>query len=202
VLTGWTSGRFDANSATKRASSVLVPSPKAKTSANNTSVASSFAALLGTLGEQEAFELFEYGMGQFEHVGYVLAEFQRGFRITASFSATGRPEDLAPTLALRDRVRLANLVALFAHSLGRIAEAWVPRQLVEAKPRKPLGNSYPLVPGPARAHRPCRRQRPDRASRQHPCLDSAHGRHGIHHRSPPTQRASLARRGRLAGRAW
>ena len=51
--------------------------------------------------EQEAFDLFWYGLGNYEHLGWVLGEYERGYRILAAFSATGRPEDLGATMALR-----------------------------------------------------------------------------------------------------
>ena len=79
--------------------------------------------------EQEAFDLFWYGMGSYEHLGWVLGEYQRGYRILAAFSVTGRPYDLAPTMMLRERSVLANTLALFASKLGRMVEAWATRQV-------------------------------------------------------------------------
>lgn len=82
--------------------------------------------------EQEAFELYWYGAGGYEHLGKVLGEYQRGYRILAAFSATGQPEDLGPTIAPRWRSLLANALALYAHGLGRLAEAWAIRQVDDA----------------------------------------------------------------------
>ncbi|HEV7570745.1 MAG TPA: DUF4062 domain-containing protein [Thermoanaerobaculia bacterium] len=79
--------------------------------------------------EQEAFELYWYGLGSYEHLGRVLGEYERGYRILAAFSATGRLEDLAVTLALRERSILANALSLFARQLGRLAEAQAIRRL-------------------------------------------------------------------------
>lgn len=79
--------------------------------------------------EQEAFNLYWYGMGGFENLGGVLGEYQRGYRILAAFSATGRPEDLGPTMVLRSRTLLANDLALFALRLGRLKETWAIRQV-------------------------------------------------------------------------
>ncbi len=79
--------------------------------------------------EQEAFELFWFGLGNYRHLGWVLGEYERGHRIVAAFSATGRAEDLAPSMALRKRSLLANALALFAQRLGRLAEAWAVRQV-------------------------------------------------------------------------
>jgi tetratricopeptide (TPR) repeat protein len=73
--------------------------------------------------EQEAFELFWYGLGNHRHLGWVLGEYERGYRILAAFSATGRPEDLGVTMALRWRSLLANDLSLLATQLGRLAEA-------------------------------------------------------------------------------
>jgi len=72
--------------------------------------------------EQEAFDLFWYGLGNHRHLGWVLGEYERGYRILTGFSATGRPEDVAPTMVLRRRSLLANDMALFALRLGRLAE--------------------------------------------------------------------------------
>jgi hypothetical protein len=79
--------------------------------------------------EEEAFELFWFAMGSFKNLAAVLGEYQRGYRILAAFSATGRPEDTAPTIAPRQRSILVNALALFALSLGRLAEAWEIRQM-------------------------------------------------------------------------
>lgn len=73
--------------------------------------------------EQAAFELYWYGMGGYRHLGWVLGEYERAYRILAGFSASGRPEDLGSTTELRWRSLLANELALFALRLGRSAEA-------------------------------------------------------------------------------
>jgi hypothetical protein len=96
--------------------------------------------------EQEAFELFWYGMGSFRNLGWVLGEYQRGYRILAAFSASGRPEDLGPTMAPRERSQLANTLGLFALRLGRLAEAWVIRQ-VDNGWRKSLGEHKEISVG-------------------------------------------------------
>jgi tetratricopeptide (TPR) repeat protein len=80
--------------------------------------------------EQEAFDLYWYALGAFGHFGWVLGEYERGYRIAAAFSATGRPEDLAPTLPPGDRSLLANDLALYALQLGRLSEAWAIRRVV------------------------------------------------------------------------
>jgi tetratricopeptide (TPR) repeat protein len=78
--------------------------------------------------EQEAFDLYWYGIGNYQNLGWVLGEYQRGYRILAAFSATGRPEDLGPRMVLRERSLLASDLALFAQKLGRLEEARAIRQ--------------------------------------------------------------------------
>ena len=73
--------------------------------------------------EQEAFDLYWYGLGGYDQLGRVLGEYERGYRILAAFSATGQPEDLGPAMELKWRSILANEFALFALRLGRLAEA-------------------------------------------------------------------------------
>ena len=48
--------------------------------------------------EQDAFDLFWYGLGHYDHLAKVLGEFDRGYRILAAFTPTGRPEDLGATM--------------------------------------------------------------------------------------------------------
>lgn len=79
--------------------------------------------------EQEAFELFWRGLGSYKHLGWVLGEYERGYRILAAFTATGRPEDLGVTIEPRWRSLLANDLSLFARQLGRLAEARAIRRL-------------------------------------------------------------------------
>jgi hypothetical protein len=73
--------------------------------------------------EQEAFELFWYVLGSYRHLGWILGEYERGYRILVAFSATGRPEDLGATMTPRWRLLLAHALALFAKRLGRLVEA-------------------------------------------------------------------------------
>lgn len=79
--------------------------------------------------EREAFDLYWFGLGSYRQLGSVLGEYERGHRILAAFSTTGRPGDLAPSLVLPYRSFLANDLSLFALQLGRLAEARVIRQL-------------------------------------------------------------------------
>jgi tetratricopeptide (TPR) repeat protein len=79
--------------------------------------------------EQEAFDLFWYGLGAYVHLATRLGEFERGYRILAAFSPTGRPDDLGLTMVLRERSVLANDLALFAWDLGRLSEARIIRRV-------------------------------------------------------------------------
>ena len=79
--------------------------------------------------EQEAFDLFWYGLGNHRNLGWVLGEYERGYRILSAFGPAGRPEGLGSTLVLRERSLLANDLALFASRLGRLAEARAIRRL-------------------------------------------------------------------------
>lgn len=100
--------------------------------------------------EEEAFDLYWFGLGGYRHLGWVLGEYDRGYRILAAFSATGRPEDLGVSMSLWERSVLANDLSLFAKYLGRLAEARAIRWLDDgwkkslAEPKQTsigLGNS-------------------------------------------------------------
>jgi tetratricopeptide (TPR) repeat protein len=73
--------------------------------------------------EQEAFDIYWYGMGSARQLANILGEYERGYRILSAFSVTGRPEDLGLTMAPRGRALLATDLAAFAKYLGRLAEA-------------------------------------------------------------------------------
>ncbi len=98
--------------------------------------------------EQEAFELYWYGMGGYRNLGWVLGEYERGYRILAAFSSTGRPEDLGPSMVLRQRWLLANALALFAGGLGRLDEAraiWRVNDDWSKSPAEPTETSTKLL---------------------------------------------------------
>jgi tetratricopeptide (TPR) repeat protein len=90
--------------------------------------------------EREAFDLYYYGLGGYGNLGWALGEYQRSYRILAAFSAKGTPENLGPTMALRERSILANDLALFAVDLGRLEEGWAIRR-VDNLWQKSLGES-------------------------------------------------------------
>lgn len=79
--------------------------------------------------EQEAFDLYWFGLGNFVHIGKVLGEYERGHRILAAFSPTGRLDDIGATMELRERSFLVNDLSLFAAYLGRLEEARRIRQV-------------------------------------------------------------------------
>ena len=79
--------------------------------------------------EQDAFDLFWYGLGRYGHLARVLGDYGRGYRLLAGFCESAQPRDWAPSLSLRSRFLLVNDFALFADGLGRLAEAQALRQL-------------------------------------------------------------------------
>jgi tetratricopeptide (TPR) repeat protein len=97
--------------------------------------------------EEEAFDLYRFALGPLRHLGWVLGEYERGYRILVGFSASGRPEDLGPSMEFKNRSALVNELGFFAFSLGRLAEAWAIRQLDDGWGKtigEPLGLSARL----------------------------------------------------------
>lgn len=79
----------------------------------------------------EAFDLYRYGLGAYRHLAGTVGDFERGYRILAPFSPTGRPEDLGARLRMSQRSLLARHLSLFASRLGRLTEARAIRRLDE-----------------------------------------------------------------------
>jgi tetratricopeptide (TPR) repeat protein len=96
--------------------------------------------------EDEAFDLYWYGLGSSRHLGRKLGEYERGYRILAAFGATGPPEELAVTIGLRRRSQLANDLSMYAVILGRLAEARAIRR-VDDHWRKSLGDPQDMSTG-------------------------------------------------------
>jgi tetratricopeptide (TPR) repeat protein len=96
--------------------------------------------------EQEALDLFWDGMGGIDNLGRVLGEYQRGYRILAAFSATGRPEDLGPKISLWMRWLLSVHFAFFADRLGRLVETGTILQVSNSW-RKELGDPIKISEG-------------------------------------------------------
>ena len=87
--------------------------------------------------EHEAVRLFWQEM-DFKRL-FDEGEYQRIYRILASFSSTGQPQDLGPAIELRARTALVASLALAAQRLGRLDEALALRQLDDAW-TQPLGD--------------------------------------------------------------
>jgi tetratricopeptide (TPR) repeat protein len=67
---------------------------------------------------QKAFDLYWYGMGSHNHLGWVLGDYTRGLRILAGFAADGTPATVSLTLQDTDRALLANEWGLYATHVG------------------------------------------------------------------------------------
>ena len=72
---------------------------------------------------QEAFDLYWYGLGGFENLGWVLGENTRGLRILERFVPRDDFSLIEPHLSPRDRSVLVNGLGLFANNLGDLARA-------------------------------------------------------------------------------
>jgi tetratricopeptide (TPR) repeat protein len=72
---------------------------------------------------QQAFDLYEYGLGQHEHLGMVLGDIARGLRILSTFAADGTPATAGLDLGKRVRSRLVNDWGLFAEKQGDLTTA-------------------------------------------------------------------------------
>ena len=112
-----------------------------QTTANDTRALDRYERLIDVTrlagDEREALRLFVEGMN-FRRL-FEEGEYQRIYRILASFSPTGRPGDLGRTIELRARTGLVSSLALAAQRLGRLDEALVLRQLDDAW-TEPLGD--------------------------------------------------------------
>lgn len=72
---------------------------------------------------RKAFYLYWFGLGSVSHLSESLGENARGARILAGFSASGLPEQTAPSLPLHERLLLLNAKALYLRALGQLAAA-------------------------------------------------------------------------------
>ncbi len=72
---------------------------------------------------QQAFDLYAFGLGNFEHLGKVLGDNARGLRVLVGFSADGTPAAASLTLSDRERGLLVNDWGLFAVNLGDLSTA-------------------------------------------------------------------------------
>jgi tetratricopeptide (TPR) repeat protein len=72
----------------------------------------------------EAFELFAFGLGGYDHLGRVLGEYARGRRILAAFAPDGDPERAALDLPPRQRSQLVDVWGMFSREVGELVLAW------------------------------------------------------------------------------
>jgi tetratricopeptide (TPR) repeat protein len=73
---------------------------------------------------QEAFDLFWFGLGNFENLGYRLGEYARGYRILRSFlPPSGDMTGFGAGLKARDQSVGIGTLAVIAEKLGRLREA-------------------------------------------------------------------------------
>jgi tetratricopeptide (TPR) repeat protein len=79
--------------------------------------------------EDEAFQLYWYGLGGYKHLATALGEYERGYRILTGFQPSLQPVHGEPPLLHWGQVELINELALFADKLGRLDEARALREL-------------------------------------------------------------------------
>ena len=85
---------------------------------------------------QEAFELYWYGLGYFAHLGKLLGEYARGYRILRSFFAnSGDLNQFGYGLRIHDQSLGLNEFALTCRYLGRLHEALAARAEVDERDR-------------------------------------------------------------------
>jgi tetratricopeptide (TPR) repeat protein len=72
---------------------------------------------------QEALELFRYGLGGYQNLGFVQGENGRGLRILERFVPQDDFSRIEPHLSPRYRSMLVNAMGLFAKNLGDLARA-------------------------------------------------------------------------------
>lgn len=72
---------------------------------------------------QEAFDLYWYGLGAYENLGWVRGESGRGLRILERFVPQDDFSRIEPHLSVRHRSNLVNELGLYAMNLGDLARA-------------------------------------------------------------------------------
>lgn len=73
--------------------------------------------------EQEAFDIFWYALGRYNHLGAKLGEFTRGARILAGFAVDGEPLRVTDRLPASERAALLSDWGHFAKDLGDLDTA-------------------------------------------------------------------------------
>jgi tetratricopeptide (TPR) repeat protein len=72
---------------------------------------------------QEAEQLYQFGLGHYENLGWVLGENTRGLRLLERFVPGDRFTSLDSHLSLHDRAALISSLGLFAMNLGDLSRA-------------------------------------------------------------------------------
>jgi tetratricopeptide (TPR) repeat protein len=72
---------------------------------------------------QEAFDIYWYALGRYNHLGAKLGEFTRGARILAGFAAEGNPVSEVPQLQPSEKAALMSDWGHFAKDLGDLRTA-------------------------------------------------------------------------------
>lgn len=87
--------------------------------------------------EQEAFELYWFGLGSYRHLGWMLGDYARGHRVMRAFL---RPDDsprgFGQGLSEHDQSLGLNDLALWARQLGRLDEAAAIRREDDERSRR------------------------------------------------------------------
>lgn len=87
--------------------------------------------------EQEAFDLFWFGLGAEDHLAKKLGEYERAYRILRTFlPASGDPRDFGSGLTKSDQLAGLTALAQAAYLLGRLQEAAALRQVDDARSRQ------------------------------------------------------------------
>jgi transcriptional regulator with XRE-family HTH domain/tetratricopeptide (TPR) repeat protein len=68
----------------------------------------------------EAFNLYHFRLGGYQHLGWVVGDYARGLRILSAFSTDGTPATAAPIVPTAARAVLVGDWGLYAKNLGRL----------------------------------------------------------------------------------
>ena len=87
--------------------------------------------------QQEAFDLYWSGLGSYRHLGRVLGDYARGYRILRGFvPENGDLGRFGQGLAPNDKMLGLNDLVLMGSRLGRLQEAWAARQEYDERMRR------------------------------------------------------------------
>ena len=86
---------------------------------------------------QEAFDLYWFGLGHYEHLAWVLGDYARGYRIDRGFvPENGDLGRFGQGLSPNDQAVGLTDLAMMCSRLGRLQEAWAVRQLDDELSRR------------------------------------------------------------------